>query len=456
MDENLGLRVRKVGDNYVATSDAGSWCFLTEQELHAIGKGELSAQLKAKLEDNELIKTEKNQHKIIERYKNKYRHLFQGASLHIMVLTLRCNQKCVYCHAGVCAPSSTDTDMDLETAKKTIDFILESPSNNLTIEFQGGEPLLRYDLIKEIIKYAKSKNTGKKLHFALVTNLLLMDEEKLKFCIDEGIGVCTSLDGPKEVHDKNRGNYDQLIEKIKLSQKILSSKNRPLDALMVTTKNSLGFHKEIVDEYLKNNFRFIQIKPLNRLGFAVGHWQNIAVSAEEYTSFWKQSMDYILELNLEKGPVIHELLSKLIAEKILNIPSQRIYLDLISPCGAGIGQLAYNYDGKIYSCDEARMLGDSIFMLGDVHKDKYSNLICSDKCCELVASSVNDTQFCDYCAYKPYCGLCPVCNYAQFGTVVADLANDFRCKTLRFIFDYIFEKIKHPKYKEIFLYWANS
>jgi uncharacterized protein len=401
-------RFRKLGDQYLITSDGGHWTFSKTPKINNINNNDPACT----------------------QYQRKYKHLFQGTALHIIVLTLRCNLKCSYCHASVLPTEKQGKDIDEVTLKKTIDFIFQSPADKITIEFQGGEPLLRFDLIKKAIDYALSKK-GKEVRFALVTNLLLMDDEKLDYLISKKVGICTSLDGPKEVHDQNRGCYDLLTKKIDL----VKNKTQ-LNALMVTTKHSLGKHKEIIDEYVLFGLDKIQIKPLNQLGFAKGR-QDLSITSEEFIDFWQKSIKYIMELN-SKGVNIKETMTEVILNKIKGFVSDEIYLDLLSPCGAAIGQLAYNYNGNIYSCDEARMLNDDLFLLGNVNKNNYKEILTSDKCCALIASSINDTHFCDLCAYKPYCGLCPVCSYADTNNVIPHLP-DFRCTVHKAMFDFIFK-----------------
>jgi radical SAM protein with 4Fe4S-binding SPASM domain len=141
--------------------------------------------------------------------------------------------------------------------------------------------------------------------------------------------------------------------------------------------------------------------------------------------------------------------------KILNA-SNSDYLDLRSPCGAAIGQLAYTPRGEIFSCDEARTINENLFMLGNVKNDNYKKILGSRKTCSLVASSINDCQICDYCVYKPFCGICPVCNFVEQGSVIGKIIETPRCKIYKAQFTYIFEKLKDPDNKKIFLDWIGK
>jgi len=94
--------------------------------------------------------------------------------------------------------------------------------------------------------------------------------------------------------------------------------------------------------------------------------------------------------------------------------------------------------------------------LGNVKKDKYKQVISSSQTCSLVSSSINDGQICDYCVYKPYCGICPVCNFVEQGSIMAKISETARCKIYKEQFTYIFNKIKEPENKKIFLGWMEG
>jgi len=196
----------------------------------------------------------------------------------------------------------------------------------------------------------------------------------------------------------------------------------------------------------------IQIKPLNKLGNARKSWKEISYTAEEYLDFWRGAIDYIVELNLS-GKKISESITTYILKKILtNEPN--VYVDLQSPCGAALNQLAYDHKGNIFTCDEGRQF--DLFKLGNVKKDNYNKILTSNGASSIISASTNDCYLCDACVYKPYCGLCPVCCYADTGTLVPNLSMDNRCKIFKGMFDYVFEKlIFSERHKKVFSGWAN-
>jgi len=439
------LRTRKIKDGIFITTDFGSWAYLTEEEYKKLRNNELEEPMLTSLKEKGIIFQGNNLDKLIETYRKKHAYLFQGPSLHIIIPTQRCNLKCLYCHAMAQPLNKEGYDMSFETAKKTVDFIFQTTSNAVTIEFQGGEPLLRFDLVKYIIKYAKelNKKHKKKLLFSIVTNFTLMTDEIFEFLKKERIGICTSLDGPAIVHNKNRQEYEKTsfwIEKIKKSYHI--------HAMPIITKNSLPYYKEIIDEYIKFDLRNIWLKPTNRIGYAKENWESLKITPEEFLDFYKKALDYLIEKN--KEILLIENFTRVLFRKIFTDECVN-FTDLQSPCGAAIGQLAYNYDGSIRTCDEGRLY--DLFKLGTVD-DSYEDIMKSPQTCGIVKASMNDNPVCEICAYKPYCGLCPVCNYALTGNIISRLPND-RCKMFMGMFDYVIEKTLFDKnYKKIFVDWT--
>jgi uncharacterized protein len=453
------LRQKRFGDKFLVTSDHGGWVFLSKEELDKLYKGDLDADLFKILEEKGIIFTYNNKKLIHEYYTKRYEFLKYGTSLHILIPTLRCNFKCIYCHSSAKPLKNQKYDMDKPTAKKTLEFIFQTPAQSITIEFQGGDALMNLDLFQYIVHTAKEINLSSKkdVKFALVTNLTLMNDDILAWIIDEkDISICSSLDGPAFLHDLNR-RYEtgkpSYKDVTKWIEKITAKTHKPPGLLMVTTKASLPYYKEIIDEYVRFGQKEIQIKYINKLGFAAPIWQKIGYSMDEFIDFWRKSMDYMLELN-KKGILVWERYAKLILQKILTT-SEPSFLDFRMPCGIVIGQLAYNYNGDIYSCDEGRNF--ELFKIGNVSKDAYKDVVTSDKSLELVSTSINDNYLCDNCIYKPYCGVCPVMCYAEEGNLIPKLASNSRCKQFKFMFNYIFEKLLNdPEARDIFFSWIKQ
>jgi radical SAM protein with 4Fe4S-binding SPASM domain len=268
-----------------------------------------------------------------------------------------------------------------------------------------------------------------------------MTDEILEYIFKHRIGICTSLDGPKELHDKNRPYTCSSHDIVSRWIKKLNKDKDVINALLVITRHSLKYPKEIVDEYIKHDLKVIQLKMLTKLGYAMNNIDNIGYEAEEFLDFWKKAMDYIIEKNKEGYP-LKETITQHIVEKIFTDHASN-YLDLHSPCGAIIGQLAYAQDGSIYTCDEGRM--HDIFRIGNVKDNTFKEVVTSDQACSFIALSSNESFLCDACVFKPYCGLCPVGTYSETGNMIPQLANNYRCKILMGMFEYIFDKIMNDK-----------
>jgi uncharacterized protein len=449
-------RSKKFGDKYLVTTDHGSWLFLTEKDYLSLENEKIDEDLFKKLEEAGIVITKNNQNSVLEKNRMKYAFLNNGVSLHIVIPTLRCNIKCIYCHASSRCENEKGYDMDKKTAEKTVDFIFQTPAKSITIEFQGGEPLLNFEIVKHIVEYAYKVNEQlkKEVEFTIVTNLLLMNDEKLNFLLNHNIGICTSLDGPKEVHDKNRAGHDVVVKWIKkINEEYKKRKSgNYVGALVTTSRHSLAKYKEIIEEYVGLGFHSISMRDINYLGFAKNTFEKAGYTAEEYTEYWKKSVDYILEKNYT---IRERMLSILLSKIFLGIDPG--FLDIRSPCGAGIGQLTYLYNGDIYTCDEGRAVQDNIFRLGNVKKNRYRDITTGRNVCAVCNASLLENYSCDDCAYKPYCGTCPVLNYSLSGNVIGSIPESWKCKVLKAQFDYIFDKILNDnESRKKFLSWFKT
>ncbi len=461
-------RFKKLDNKYLLTNDSGFYYFLRTDKFKDFmeGKLEKESDIYQELKEKGFIKDDFDIDKMVKTCRSCNASLINGPSLHIIVATLRCNFKCIYCQASRRSTEEKQYDMDVKTAKKVVDIIFKSPSKVITIEFQGGEPLVNWPVVEFIVKYAREKNRTekKKLFISLVSNFSLMTEKKYKFLTEKEVGLCTSLDGPEELQNKNRpwpnrNSYRVTTSWIDKIKKDVSNKEKKgkqcyyLSALTTISKFSLKYPKEIVDEYLKQGFNGIHLRPLSFLGFSGGPAkEKIGYTPKEFMQFWRKAMDYIIEINI-RGKLFYERGARIMLQKILTDKDPG-FLDLRSPCGAAIGQLLYNHDGKVYTCDEGRMVKDDTFILGDVNKDSYKKIISNPKVKTMITASILDNLSCDYCAYKPYCGVCPVLAYALYGNLFPQIINTDRCKVYKKMFDYIFRKLQNKRIRKTFNQWV--
>src|SRR5438034_196372 len=156
--------------------------------------------------------------------------------------TLRCEHSCPYCQVSRQSTDRSRFDMSEETAMRALDIAFASPAARIKIEFQGGEPLLNFPMIKTIVAAANARN-GKKVDFVIASNLALLDDTVLDFCKANNILLSTSLDGPADLHNKNRprpgaNSHELAVAGIRRAKEILGQDR--VGALMTTTEASLG------------------------------------------------------------------------------------------------------------------------------------------------------------------------------------------------------------------------
>jgi hypothetical protein len=158
------LYFRRLNGRYLLTNDWGHHARVSAKDFRRLLKGQLKPQenLWKDLQAKGFIRDHMDFSGLARDYRKVKSFLWQGPSLHILVATLRCNHKCLYCHSSAVDASRTSTDMSLETARAAVDNIFQSPSPTLAIEFQGGEPLLNWPVVRFAIRYARARNKAEK------------------------------------------------------------------------------------------------------------------------------------------------------------------------------------------------------------------------------------------------------------------------------------------------------
>jgi len=396
------------------------------------------------------------------KYRTKKEFLSDFTSLHMFVITQRCNQKCVYCQVGSKNLESENCDMDIETAKKATDITLTSPSKNIKIEFQGGEPLLNFETVKYIIEYGTKQAfiKNKKLEFVVCTNLTMANDDMLKYLADNNVFISTSLDGPKDVHDFNRrhkdgrGTYDDVIKSLEMAKKYINQDN--ISALMTTTKYSLNYAYEIIEEYVNNGFNSIFLRPLNPFGYARERMDDLGYSPLAFIEFYKKVLDYIIKINQE-GFFLDEAFTSVLLTRILT-PFSTGFVDLQFPAGTGISGVVYGHDGNVYLSDESRMLaqmGDFTFCIGNIFKDTYKEIFYGEKIRGIISTSCAETlPSCSDCAFQMYCGIDPIRNFAIHSDIIGHSPTDDFCIIHKEIIKYLFNLILKNDENALDVFWS--
>ena len=455
---------QKFKNKYLITNDLGRYDFLDVSQFKRL----LTDNLPADSEEGKRLRekffvydSDDEQFSRLVSFEMYYskNYLFKSTSLHIFVLTSACNQSCVYCQAQS-EKSCSKGFMSKDTAKKAVDIAIQSPTDYLDFEFQGGEPLLNFEVLKYIVEYAKSIS-HKKISFSVVSNLTLLTQEMIGFIKYHHISVSTSLDGDEALHNANRPYQNGGGTFCDVTQKIHQLRNNGIyvGAIQTTTKASLQHYKEIIDTYVKLGFHSVFIRPLTPLGYAGEHWDEIGYSADDFTVFYRKTLAYILKINRE-GYALSEGHAKTFLMKLIDGFSPN-YMELRSPCGAALGQLAYYYDGNIFTCDEARMLyemGDASFCVGNVDASDYNSIL-ESKVSALTskASVLESLPSCSDCVYQPYCGVCPVVNYAINQDIYEITPREYKCKIYSGMLENIFDYFYHndTENTDIFRRWLS-
>ena len=401
---------------------------------------------------------------LASKYRTKKSFLDGFTKLHIFVTTLRCNQSCPYCQVSRQGEAAGSFDMTEEMLHRSVDLMLANPARAITMEFQGGEALLNFDLLKEAIHYTKSHNVsiGKHIEYVVCTNLALLKDEHLDFFKEHSVQVSTSLDGPAFLHDKNRpmgkgGSHAAVTHNILRAQEALGKS--AVGCLMTTTRESLKYPREIVDEYIRFDLGSIFVRDLNPYGFALKTQSVLGYPTSDFLRFYKEVLAYVIEIN-RQGRTFSEGYASMVLTKILT-PWPIGYVDLRSPSGAGMGVVVYNYDGDVYASDESRMLaetGQHIFRLGNVLEDTYDDIFFGETMQMIASAACNESlPGCSDCAYQPYCGADPVRNYSTQGDIVGHRPTSSFCKRnmgiIKHMFDLLFSA--DPDLERILWAWIN-
>ena len=448
-------------------NECGDYIFVSQETFEALISGKITPNnpsyfdLQSRLF---LRRTEEDAfaiQKAAAKYRSRKAYLRDFTSLHMMVVTLRCNQRCEYCQVSCAEQDAHKYDMSVDTAYKIVDTVFESPSKAIKIEFQGGEPTLHFNVVSKTVLYArkKQKDSDKDIHFVLCTNLTAITKEQLIFCRDNNVSISTSLDGPKLLHDKNRvlrlgdSSHDLFIRNLTLAREIVGKES--VDALMTTTALSLKGIPAVIDEYLALGFNGIFLRSLNPYGFAAEKANLLGYDMYQFVEAYIEALKYIFAINKER--FFFEYFATLLLSRILT-PFSTGFVDLQSPAGTGISGAIYDYDGSVYPSDEARMLarmGDPHFRLGNVYSDSYKAIFGGIKLRNIIKDAcVEVTPSCAYCVYQAYCGTDPVRNYLESGCEVRKMEGTPFCIKHKGVFDYLFSLLADMSEAEENIIWG--
>ena len=367
---------------------------------------ECISEVKELVEDGQLF-TEDIYEPFVEKFKEKRQTVVKALCLHI---AHDCNLACKYCFAEEGEYHGRRALMSFEVGKKALDFLVANSGNrvNLEVDFFGGEPLMNWDVVKQLVAYGRSleKPNNKKFRFTLTTNGVLLNDEVMEFVNKEMSNVVLSLDGRKEVNDRMRpfrtgkGSYDLIVPKF---QKLAESRNQTNYYIRGTfTRNNLDFSED-VKHFADLGFKQMSIEPVvgpEEDPYSIRE-QDLPQIMEEYD---KLALEYIdrykkgngfnffhFMIDLTQGPCVYKRLSG---------------------CGSGTEYLAVTPWGDFYPCHQ--FVGNEDFLMGNVDE----GIIKPEIVKEFGNCNVYSKEKCKNCFAKFYCsGGCAANSYNFHGTI---------------------------------------
>ena len=321
-----------------------------------------------------------------------------------------CNLACRYCFAEEGEYHGRRALMSLEVGKKALDFLIANSGSrrNLEVDFFGGEPLMNWQVVKDLVAYGREQEKihNKNFRFTLTTNGVLLDDEVMEFCNKEMGNVVLSIDGRKEVHDfmrpfrKGAGSYDLIVPEF---QKFAESRNQDNYYVRGTfTHYNLDFAADVL-HLADLGFKQISVEPV------------VAPPTEDYA------------IREEDLPIIFEQYDILAKEMIKRHKEGRGFnffhfmIDLtggpcvykrLSGCGSGTEYLAVTPWGDFYPCHQ--FVGNEEFLLGNVDE----GIVRTDLTCDFKKCNVYSKKECSSCFARFYCsGGCAANSYNFTGKI---------------------------------------
>ncbi len=321
-----------------------------------------------------------------------------------------CNLNCSYCFASQGKYHGDRAVMSFEVGKRALDFLIENSGSrrNLEVDFFGGEPLMNFQVVKDLVAYARSieKEKGKNFRFTLTTNGMLIDDDVIEFANKECHNVVLSLDGRKEIHDRFRvdyaghGSFDRIVPKF---QKLVESRGGKGYYMRGTfTHANPDFLKDI-QVMLDLGFNELSMEPVvcapgdpaelteADRAIVMDQYEKLAMLMLEKDKEGKPFTFYHYMIDLTGGPCIYKR---------------------ISGCGSGTEYMAVTPWGDLYPCHQ--FVGEEKFKLGDIWKG-VDNTEIQD---EFASCNVYAREECRNCWARLYCsGGCAANAYHATGSV---------------------------------------
>lgn len=333
-----------------------------------------------------------------------------------------CNLACKYCFAEEGEYHGRRALMSLEVGKKALDFLIANSGSrrNLEVDFFGGEPLMNWEVVKELVNYGRLKEAeyNKRFRFTLTTNGVLLNDEIMEFCNKEMSNVVLSLDGRKEIHDfmrpsrNGKGSYDIIVPKF---QKFAKSRNQANYYVRGTfTRHNLDFSKDVI-HYANLGFKQLSMEPV-----VASKEEEYAIREEDIPTICKEydnlAVEYIKRQKEGNGFQFFHFM--------IDLKQGPCVAKRLSGCGSGTEYLAVTPWGDLYPCHQ--FVGEEKFLLGNVDTGITNTEIQNEfKLCNVYAK-----EKCKNCFARFYCsGGCAANSYQFHGSITN--AYDIGCELER-------------------------
>ena len=327
-----------------------------------------------------------------------------------LLISQDCNLRCEYCFAETGDFGMGRSLMSLETGKKAIDFLLEKSGNreNLELDFFGGEPLMNFEVVKEIVEYARirEKEYGKNFRFTVTTNGLLLTDDKIDFINKEMSNVVLSIDGRKCVNDRMRhrvdgtGCYDTIVEKFRKTVDLRGDKEYYVRGTY--TKYNLDFSEDVFHLY-EQGFDQISVEPVvapDTAPYALTEKELPAIFAE-----YDKLAERLLE-NDRNGKHFNFF------HFMLDLDQGPCAIKRLRGCGCGNEYVAISPNGDIYPCHQ--FVGIDEWKMGNLNEETFDYKIKD----YFASAHIYTKEECKKCWAKFYCsGGCNANNYIYAGDV---------------------------------------
>ena len=333
-----------------------------------------------------------------------------------------CNLNCSYCFASQGKYHGDRALMSFEVGKQALDFLVahSGKRRNLEVDFFGGEPLMNWNVVKQLVAYARSieKEAGKNFRFTLTTNGVLVDDEVIEFANKEMHNVVMSIDGRKKVHDRFRvnyagqGSYDTIIPKFQKFAKARGERDYYVRGTY--THHNTDFTKDILH--------------MADLGFTQLSMEPVVCAPDDPCALTEEDLPVLFEQyeELAKEMIRREKDGKPITfyHYMIDLNHGPCIYKRIAGCGSGTEYLAVTPWGDLYPCHQ--FVGDEKYLMGNVW-DGVTNTEMRDefKCCNVYAR-----KDCDDCWARLYCsGGCAANAYHATGSIQGTY--EYGCKLFR-------------------------